>query len=542
VAANDELNIIGISEDGNWYQVRLADGSNGWMTSASAFVNAAGDLDAIPVVQAPTGPPTATATLTSTTTNTPTPTLTDTPTRTPTATVTQTPTASPTSTPTLTLTATRTAAPTQTPTPATPVVRAIRDIVVRGGPGSQYPPLMTLAMTEQQDIIGISEDGAWFKVLLADGRSGWLASTAALVETAGNVAAVPVALAPTDTPTKTLTPSLTPSTTPTSTITPSFTPVLPTITPTLAPPPTITPLPQCPGALPSRLVPGQKAVVMEDDPLPVNVRSGPGTDFPRIGQIPVRTTFDVVDGPECGDGLAWYRIAYSTGFEGWIAEGDEAYFVEPLPVGIGTPVPGLLSGNRVLARVCQVIIEDEFTPGITPNDWFEGTGDGATVRVVDEFYEIRLETANTGDELTSWGSLRNPEIRQLRDARVEAVIAVEDFSSPGSRTGVWLRYQDQSNFLAFMISSTGSYRIARYQNAYVSLVDWTPTDAIRREDNAVNTVRVDITGDRFDFFINGRLVESVTDSTWTDGRIVFWGSSSIVPNTFRLDYIRICEN
>ena len=540
--ANQTLDIIGISEDGNWYQVRLPDGSDGWVTSASAFVTASGDLAAIPVAEGPTDTPTSTDTPTPLETNTPTATLTDTPTR------------------TLTPTVTRTATATRTPTPATPVARAIRRMVVRGGPGSQYPPMMTLAATEELDIIGISEDGAWFKVLLADGRSGWLTSTAALVETMGNVAVVPVALAPTNTPTKTSTATLTPTLTRTSTytvtpsptlrvtstatvtLTPSFTPVRATITPTLAPPPTITPLPQCPDALPSQLVPGQRGVVMDDDPLPVNVRSGPGTDFPRIGQIAIRSVFDVVQGPTCSDGLAWYRIIYSTGFEGWVAEGDTSYFVEPLPENVDAPGRALAQGSRVLARACQVILQDEFTNGVSANDWFTGVGDGSSIQIVNDFYKIQLERSGREPEVTSWGSLRNPEIQQLGDARIAAVIAVENFSEPGTRTGLWLRYQDENNFLAFMISSTRAYRIARFQNDYVDLVDWTPSDAIHSEDNVVNTLRVDISGDRFSFYINGDFVDSVLDSTWDSGRIAFWGSSSALPNTFRLDYLRVCEN
>jgi len=525
--ANEEVPIIGISEDGNWYQVQWAADSAGWVTSSTALVNAAGDLSAVPIAQAPTNTPTWTPTVTETAT--PTPTLTPTDTATATATATDTPTATATDAPTHT--------PTTTPThtPATPFVEAVREMVVRGGPGSQYPEVALLPADWRLNLTGISDDGAWYQVVLPDGTLGWVASAAALARTGGNVAALPVAPAPTDTPT------WTPTITPTHTL-----PALPTIAPTDTP----QPVESCPGALPSRLLPGQRGFVREDDPLPVNVRSGPGTTFPRVSQIPIRSIFDVLEGPVCAQGLAWYRILTHTRVEGWIAEGDIVYFVDPLPPE-STPTPTSTPAarppvqfRRVLAPACELIMQDEFANGETAHDWFvdERPSIQANERIINDFYEISLNFLPAGTtEATSWGSLRDPIFSTLRSARIEAVIAVEHFVDPGVRTGLWVRYQNEREFLAFMISSSGAYRIARYQNGYANLVDWTASDAIFIGDGALNTLRIDMRDDTFDFFINGRYITSVTDNTWPAGRIAFWGSSSIIPNRFLLDYIRICQ-
>jgi hypothetical protein len=297
-------------------------------------------------------------------------------------------------------------------------------------------------------------------------------------------------------------------------------------------------------------VPGGKAIVRDDDPLPVNVRSGPGRDFPRIGQIAIRSVVDVIEGPECVEGFAWYQVIYSGGFEGWIAEGDDAYFLDPiiesanatLPPPPSTRTQPSLLTNRVLAPTCDVLVEDEFTNGVSNNDWFEDTS--ATVRsneeIIDDFYEIRLNQMPEGsNEATSWGSLRG---RTFNDARIEAVISASRFSSPPTRTGIWVRYQNENNFIAIMIDSEGDYRIARYTGGYTDIVPWTPSQAIRVGDGVVNTVRVDMAGDRIELFINGQYITRVTDSTWPDGRIAFWGASSQVPAEFYLDYIRVCAN
>ena len=187
-------------------------------------------------------------------TTTPTRTVSPTPTRTPTATATFTRTYTP--TPTATSTATSTA------TPATPVAQSIRELVALVGPDISYPVVATIAADERLDIIGVSADGDWYQVILADGQTAWVRER--FIEAAGNILGVPVALAPTNTPTDTptLTPTLTPTATATATVTPSQTPSpTPTITPsrTLSPtrttPPSLTPVPSETPTLPPTATP-----------------------------------------------------------------------------------------------------------------------------------------------------------------------------------------------------------------------------------------------------------------------------------------------
>lgn len=133
---------------------------------------------------------------------------------------------------------TETLEPTLSPTPATPVAEAVREMPVRNGPSSSYPVIATLSANNQLGVIGISEDGNWFQVVLADGTKGWLSAAAASINTFGDVRGVPVALAPTNTPTDTATPL--PTETPTTTFTPTFTETA-TPTETATATPTVTP-------------------------------------------------------------------------------------------------------------------------------------------------------------------------------------------------------------------------------------------------------------------------------------------------------------
>lgn len=562
-----------------WYQSRVT-----WLSAGGAIIIGliilAGVLGTQPGGFLAAMVPSSTPTATSTNTPTHTPADTDTPTHTPTIsrtpTITRTATSTPSSTATDTPSATATPSATNTPTatstptvtltntPATAIAQAARSLTARLGPGSQYPTVATLEAADRLDILGISEDGGWYLVLLPDGTQGWLAASQALVNAFGDLANVPIAPAPTDTPTKTTTPTdtpthtptatetptatSTPSATPTSTATPTFT--ITPVSPTLPPPPTITARPRvtCPGALPSRLVVGGEGFVRDDDDRPLNVRSGPGTAFPRIGQLAIRSRFDVSEGPTCADGYAWYRILYSGGFEGWIAEGDVNYFVDPIGEDLPTPTPRptatprpVLQIDRVLAPTCRVILQDEFTNGQTANDWFvdETVGARSNERLIDDFYEIRLNE-RTDEDVTSWGSLRE---RTFGDMRVEAVIGTTSFSDGIARTGLWVRYQDENNFIAFMMRSDGSYRIARFESGrYTDLASWTMNDAVRIGDGVVNTIRVGIEGSTFDLYINGQYITRVVDDTWAEGRIAFWGSAARVPSSFYLDFIRVCEN
>nr|MBA3874694.1 SH3 domain-containing protein [Anaerolineae bacterium] len=306
----------------------------------------------------------------------------------------------------------------------------------------------------------------------------------------------------------------------------------------------------CPSAPQSYIYPGVTGYVLGGDPLPVNVRSAPTTSGQKLAQIAIGGRFTVLEGPTCSENKAWFRVRLENGVQdGWIAEGDNTgYFVSPVDSNTGqsiqiTPVslPPQSVGNRVLS-VCQPLIEDEFTKGQSAHDWFEDKTFGApsNEQIINDYYEISLnKPPSTTSEAISWGSLRG---FTFRDGRVEAVVSASSFSDVTTRVGIWLRYQDEKNFIAFMIRNNGSYYVGRYQNgSYQDIANWTQVKAVHTGDNAVNTLRVDIVGDQFTLYINGVLLTQFSDSTWQEGRFAFFGSSKEVPVTLHLDYVRVCK-
>lgn len=84
----------------------------------------------------------------------------------------------------------------------------------------------------------------------------------------------------------------------------------------------------CAGFMVSRLVVGERGRVSDD--LPNNLRQEPASASQKLGQIPSGGEFEVLAGPVCAGGLAWWQVDYN-GIVGWTAEGqDQEYWLEPL--------------------------------------------------------------------------------------------------------------------------------------------------------------------------------------------------------------------
>lgn len=124
-------------------------------------------------------------------------------------------------------------------------------------------------------------------------------------------------------------PSLTSTAIPdTPTPTPSAAPTV-AIRPVVADEPIPTSTPACENAPDTRLIVRELGQVSDEDERPLNVRSGPGTQYRILGRLEVLDVFLVLEGPSCGGGYVWYRIQRGE-LVGWIAEGDFGiYYVRP---------------------------------------------------------------------------------------------------------------------------------------------------------------------------------------------------------------------
>jgi hypothetical protein len=162
----------------------------------------------------------------------------------------------------------------------------------------------------------------------------------------------------TRTPVPTLPPPPTATHTPTATRTPIPTVALPTFPPTATKVPTrlptLTPFPTTASCtMGRRLEVGEGARTTLFPESPTTVRQYPGTSAPRERTIPPGLMFEVIDGPECANGIWWWGIAgydEDGSWTGWIGEGQGGtYWVEPFEVNSivcpGSPPPRLMPGE-----------------------------------------------------------------------------------------------------------------------------------------------------------------------------------------------------
>ena len=145
--------------------------------------------------------------------------------------------------------------------PMTGEVMVVR-LNLRADPSISSPVAGRLSQGTEVEIVTASDDGRWYEVKTQDGRSGWLY---AVYVSTGSTATVAESTA-----------SALPAATPAATAEPSAATVLPAG------------------------VPGATIV-----PARMNVRGGPGTNFPVITSVAAGSTFEIVG---LNPGATWYQV------------------------------------------------------------------------------------------------------------------------------------------------------------------------------------------------------------------------------------------
>lgn len=405
-------------------------------TSAAVVVSASDTPAVVAQVATDTVEPTATD-VPPTATNT----ATDEPTNTPTVTATDLP-----------PTATNTDLPTFTPTPATPVAQMRRQLTVRQGPGSQYPSLTTLPAGEEVEILGISDDGAWFQVQLADGTLGWLPTSSPLITTAGNIFDLPEAEPPTLTPTFTLIPSDTPTNTPTATATKVVTA---TPTATLTSTPTLTPTATAtiPAATATRTrtpLPSATPVVVVNATVAgnqsINVRSGDSSAFTVLTSLRPGTTVKVLGISRIHND--WFQIELPDGRKGWVSarlvtiSGNLASipFVTPpqppaatrVPTAAPTRAGGNNNNNNGGATPVGSGVDCSQLRTTSPVDWLNTNAEGGTTT----FYWNTVPGAN--DYWLFWYAEDGHEVARYNTGGVTSSVQLD--TRPTTKFGAFANY------------------------------------------------------------------------------------------------------
>jgi hypothetical protein len=119
----------------------------------------------------------------------------------------------------------------------------------------------------------------------------------------------------------------------------------------------------CPGTRTSILMPGRKGRVSSSTPGAGQIRLDAGRQGVVIDELAFGEVFDVMAGPECADGMAWFEVRSDDGMQGWLAEGDSnIYWVSPMMAGDLTTLPGFQLNLPEKVRGSLHITTEPFNP------------------------------------------------------------------------------------------------------------------------------------------------------------------------------------
>jgi hypothetical protein len=120
-------------------------------------------------------------------------------------------------------------------------------------------------------------------------------------------------------------------------------------------------------------------------------------------------------------------------------------------------------------------------------------------------------------DYATWGT---PEdLPQFTDFAIE--VDARQVEGPlNNNLGLLVRHQGDDDFYWFQISSDGYYAVDMLQaGEWVSLVGWEPSSAVQQGVGVVNHLRLQCDGSRFDFYVNGTYVTTVSDASYATGSI-----------------------
>jgi uncharacterized protein YraI len=335
--------------------------------------------------------------------------------------------------------------------------------------------------------------------------------------------ATPGALVPTRVPTET---SIPPTATNTATPQPTDTPA-PTSTPTLTPSPQPTDTP-APTNTPTPATPVAQALRS------LNVRGGPGSQYPIIGNLQANQQLEIAGVSDDG---SWFQVVMPDGSQGWITSASTLITTS----GDIRGVPVAEAPTNTPTNTPQPSVTPTNTPTETPTE--EPTTPAATEDVTDETPQVLIPSQDILDALKTAGVEQNRGA--LADKIDEKVIDLTGLDNqiqwtrfngtytnfvagatiqwgpgdPGDYCGFVFREVDKSNFYTAQIDRKGNLWFDALVNDKWD--DSVSGDGSDVKTGATDTNQVVILGrnDTFTVYINGRNATTFTDKQFTSGRV-----------------------
>ncbi len=186
----------------------------------------------------------------------------------------------------------------------------------------------------------------------------------------------------------------------------------------------------------------------------------------------------------------------------------------PLPIAHGAPLDSPNPQSSVIDRVDEIRagdpeVDDDFA---ADTDFWTTSYDGTTAGYYKAgAYHISIDT----DNLVAW------ETGDLTAGDFVAEVEVSHYDGPLiNEGGLLFRYVDSANFYLFSVSSDGYFVVKKLVDGeWVTLVEWTESDAANTGSRSANDLTVLAEGEQLAFFINDELVAEVADDSFSEGGV-----------------------
>jgi hypothetical protein len=141
--------------------------------------------------------------------------------------------------------------------------------------------------------------------------------------------------------------------------------------------------------------------------------------------------------------------------------------------------------------------------------------------------QLKMVSFNAGS-FDEWG-LSNRAASD--DFYVEATVLTGASCSGQDRYGILFRAVEPTRTYVFSFACNGSYRLYRWDDGdFTALVGWTSASQILSGPNQTNRMGVLAEGNSLKLYANGKLIKSLSDSSFTQGRLGLFIGSAVTPN------------
>ena len=193
------------------------------------------------------------------------------------------------------------------------------------------------------------------------------------------------------------------------------------------------------------------------------------------------------------------------------ADSDAPDLTTPEPDA--TPEPIDVTDRLAEIRDTDVTFSDEFRRD--NGEWFTESDDDVTYEYAGRTLHIIVNSENR------LGWTFNSTIDELAAVDYLVEVDVEQVAGPDdAELGLIFRFVDEENFYFFAVSNLGTYSLWKLvDNEWEAILDWTETDALQTDAEAINRLSVLTEGSQITLLANDVALAQLEDDTFATGTV-----------------------